>query len=240
MWIRSLVLAAILVVTMGASAFAASIDVFEMGMTTSVYVDGGHDSESNLTVTNPFVATQHAQLGLTEVTTNYDLAWGPAGGRFDFLFDQVIDDSDDYVASDTFGGVGIISDVDLWLDYQYTYSYSHLTGDFGITSTTRITHITDDGFTFLLNDMQLGGARRFQPPSGVYTSAIQVLLEAGERYGIGYSITLDAAEETGAIGFGNGSLHFTLTPAPEPSVAAFGIFAGVVLLRRDCRWRRHR
>ncbi|MCB9852151.1 MAG: hypothetical protein H6819_03575 [Phycisphaerales bacterium] len=230
-----LTLATILAACMVSAAKAANIDVFEMGMTTSAYVDGGHDSESNLTVINPFVATQHAQLGLTEVTTIYDLAWGPDGGRFDFLFDQVIDDSDDYVSSDTFGGVGIISDVDLWLDYQYTYTYSHLTGDFGITSTTRIIHIADDGDAFLLNDIKLGGARRFQPSSGVYMSATQVLLEAGERYGISYLIRLDAAEETGAIGFGNGSLHFTLTPVPEPSVAWFCILAGGMVRRRRRR-----
>ncbi|MCB9852152.1 MAG: hypothetical protein H6819_03580 [Phycisphaerales bacterium] len=230
-----LTLATILAACMVSAAKAANIDVFEMSFTTSVRMDGGQDSAYVLVPTNPLVTTRHAQLGLTEATTVFDLAWGPAGGRFDFLFDQVIDDSDDYVASQTVGGVKVTSDVDLWLDYDYIYSYSHLTGDIAINSTIRITHITDDGFSFLMNSVLLGGAPWLRPPSGTFTSTTQILLEAGERYSISYNIKLDAAEETGAIGFGNGSLHFTLTPVPESGVAWLFILAGGMVRRRGRR-----
>ena len=169
---------------------AATIDVFEMSMTTSVLADGGQDSAYVFTPTNPLVTTRHAQIGMTEATTTFDLAWGPDGGRFDFLFDQVIEDSTGYVASKAFGGVGVVSDVDLWLSYQYSYSYNNLTGDVSIDSTTRVSHITDDGFTWLLDNTQLGGAGRLQPPCGTYSSTYQGLLQAGERYGISYNTRL--------------------------------------------------
>ena len=213
-------------------ASAATIDVFEMGMTTEVGVNGMDDYDWVSTPTNPFVATHHAQLGMTQATTNIDVAWGPDGGRFDFLFDQVIEDSTSYVASKTYGGVGIVSDVDLWLDYEYSYSYSNLGGDFAINSSTRVTHITNDGFTHLTYDTQLGGAGWLQPSSGTFTASYELLLEAGQRYGIVYDTQLDSGADFGLVGSGAGSLHFTLTPVPEPTTALLLALSAIALFRR--------
>jgi len=234
---RCLAIGTIFAFAVGSNAIAANIDVFEMGMTTLVLADGGQDFQSSLTVTNPLVTTQHAQLGLTEATTIIDLAWGPAGGRFDFLFNQVIDDSTGYVASTTAGQVNLTSDVDLWLEYEYTYSYSNLGGDAGIDSSTRVIQITDGGFIDLMSDGQVGGAAWLQPTSGTFTASYQLLLPAGEPYGILYATEINSAADFGVVGLGNGSLHFTLTPVPEPASAFLLAFAGTAVLRRQRRFK---
>ncbi|MCB9854112.1 MAG: PEP-CTERM sorting domain-containing protein [Phycisphaerales bacterium] len=201
-------------------------------MTTEVQVDGQDDYDSTLTVVNPFVATHHAQLGLTEATTVFDLAWGPAGGRFDFLFDNVIDSTPDIAFSSNFGGVGFISDVDVWLDYEYIYAFDNLNGGIILTSINSIAHITDDGTHFLLRSVRRGGAGSLDPPSGIFTTTRHILLEAGEHYTVSYSIDIQDGFVGGVIGTGNGSLHFTLTPVPEPATAPLLAFAGVAAFRR--------
>ncbi|MCB9853874.1 MAG: hypothetical protein H6819_12310 [Phycisphaerales bacterium] len=228
---RTCIWALILALIFSQYASAASIDVFDMNMTTSVYVDSQQVSQYVLGPTNPLVTTRHAQLGLTKATTVIALAWSPAGGSFSFLFDHVIDDSPGFSMSKTFGGVGITSDVDLMLDYHYTYSFSDLTGGIILTSINTITRLTDDGFETIMRTVRQGGTGSLDPRAGTFNTTRHMLLEAGERYGISYSIELHAGFEAGAIGTGNGALDFTLTPIPEPATAMLVALMSIAVIR---------
>ena len=88
MTVRLLTVVSIFVSAIASNAFTANIDVFEMGMSSLVLRDSLYDEAWVSTPTNPYLATHHAQLGITEATTELDVSWGVAGGTFDFQFDH--------------------------------------------------------------------------------------------------------------------------------------------------------
>lgn len=229
---RSCIWALIVALAFCRVASAVNIDVFEMTMTTRVLVDGEQHSQYVFGPTNPLMTTRHAQLGLTEATSVFDLAWGPTGGRFDLLFDHVIEDGPGFSESTAFGGIGVTSDVDVWLDYQYTFSFNNLNGGIILTSVNQVAESTQTGATNIFRIVRQGGAGALDPTSGTFVTSRQVLLEANEVYGISYSNTLLGGEDSGALGTGNGSLHFTLTPVPEPATAMLLTLMSIVFTRR--------
>ena len=236
MTVRLLTVVSIFVSAIASTAFTANIDVFEMGMTTVVYLDDEQDFAWVSTPTNPYLATHHAQLGITEATTELDVSWGVAGGTFDFQFDHVIEDSLGYPRTTTYGGIGFTSDVDLWLDYSFIYSFADLNGGLDLTSTMNVIHAIDTEWIYILRSVRHGGAAFLNPPSGTFTTTRHLLLEANETYAITYSIDISGGSGSGAIGTGAGSLHFTLTPVPEPATTTLLAIAGVAtVIRRRSR-----
>ncbi|MBI5763602.1 MAG: PEP-CTERM sorting domain-containing protein [Planctomycetes bacterium] len=69
------------------------------------------------------------------------------------------------------------------------------------------------------------------PAAGTFSISHQATLLAGHQYLIGYSMRILALGNTGAVGTGDGYVHFTLTPVPEPS-AILPLALATMLLRR--------
>ena len=236
MTVRLLTVVSIFVSAIASNAFTANIDVFEMGMSSVVYSNGLQDFAWVSSPTNPLAATHHAQLGATEAMTITTIQWDSTGASFDFLFEQTVEDRIDYTSSIVSGGFGITSDVNLWLDYSFTYTFNNLNGGLDITSINSVVQATETRGTDIFRSVGRGGAAFLRPPSGMFFVNRHILLEADEIYGISYDIDISGGSGSGAIGSGAGSLHFTLTPVPEPATATLLAIAGIAtIVRRRSR-----
>lgn len=182
-------------------------------------------------VENPFSASQYFEYGPSAGSTAYtayNFAWSDSGG--DFLI-QASHRAEDYdVRSSSNGFIRFTSIVDLLLTVEGSYTYDLPGGPMvvrvAVTAYDALTH--DELFSQGFNDNTFleGHAEGSVPLQG------QALLPANREISFNYTMHIDTLGSTGLIGSGDGFVHFTLQPIPEPSALALLLLTALAVRRR--------
>jgi len=208
-----------------------------MDMSTQVLSGSEQDDEGVIFPTNPLNTTHHSAIGDNQATTIYDVLWGDDGGDFGFQFDHRIQDwpMTSEVRSD--GIILFNTHTDVMFDYDFDYAFSNLSYPMHIIARISVVRATQQPPSeTLVGYLQTGGGgpTNGAGAAGTFATDGHLLLEADNRFLILYRVILQAGGNTPRIGVGSGSLHYSLTPVPEPATAAllFGAVAALAPRRR--------
>jgi hypothetical protein len=181
-------------------------------------------------VENPFVESHSVSIGLSTASASYDFSWSDAGGNFQIDGSQrAHDSSNGFLRSDSTGHVIFGASQDLLFTVDAEYSYNLPTGSLAAALIVAVV----DNVTF--DELLAHSFLETFPGTGVFEVHDQIDLPAGREYRVFYHMRIDAFENTGAIGTGDGFVHFTLQSVPEPTTLGFGLLGSVILLRRRAR-----
>lgn len=217
------------------SVHASAFTITDMNMSTQVLSGSDQDDEGVIFPTNPLDTTHHSVIGDNQATTIYDVLWGDDGGDFGFQFDHRIKDGPENSEVRSDGIIRFNTHTDVMFDYDFDYAFANLHYPMHISAWIIVLRVTDQPPSeTLVGYLQTGGSgpTNGAGAAGTLTSDGHLLLEADNRFLILYRIILQAGGNTPRIGVGSGSLHYSLTPVPEPTTALLMALAGVAVLRR--------
>lgn len=184
-------------------------------------------------VANPFSETQYFEYGPFPgpfAYTAYDFAWSDTEG--DFLIQgshHAEDSSSGFFRSISNGDIIFTSTQPLLFTVDAEYSYRLPSSSFSAAFVVAVVEVgTHEEF------MAHSFLETF-PGAGTFEVHDQVLLPAGREYLFLYRMNIDAFDNTGAIGAGDGFVHFTLESVPEPTTLGLALLGSALLLRRRSR-----
>ncbi|MCB9852150.1 MAG: hypothetical protein H6819_03570 [Phycisphaerales bacterium] len=218
--------------------YASAFTVTDMDMGTQAISGSDWDDEGVIFPTNPLNTTHHSAVGENQATTIYDVLWGDDGGDFDFQFDHRIQNWPMTSEVSSSGTIIFNTHTDVMLDYDFDYAFSNLFYPIQIIARISVVRATPQPPSeTLVGYLQTGGGGPTNGAGAAETFATDghLLLEADNRFLILYRVIFLAGGNSSRIGVGSGSLHYSLTPVPEPGVAWLCILAGGMVRRRGRR-----
>ena len=193
------------------------VESWLIGTTVSDSVNShsiGHDS-----VTNPFQATHTAQRGLSTASVNYDFARTGDEASFGVSVDHHLEQLQGSTSSS--GRIFIRPAVDSIISISAAWQYAWPGQALGSTHLSARVGDSENG-DLMAEVIAHGGNVGLGPPHGTFDLADDGILHAGRLYGLFYTVRILHIDPTppGTFGFGEGSIHFTITPVPEPATLA--------------------
>lgn len=217
------------------SVYASPFTITDMDMGTQAISGNDRDDEGVIFPTNPLNTTHHSAVGENQATTIYDVLWGDDGGDFGFQFDHRIQDWPMTSEVRSSGTIIFNTHADVMLDYDFDYSFANLHYPIHISAWIIVVRATEQPPSeTLVGYLQTGGGgpTNGAGAAGTFATDGHLLLEADNRFLILYRVILQAGGNTPRIGVGSGSLHYSLTPVPEPTTALLMALAGAAVLHR--------
>lgn len=210
-----------------AGAQANSFEITSWSLGAGIVDSTGGVSAGSETVENPFDAQDWVQRGASSARTDYDFAWHASFGQFLVEASHVAFDGNGGTRSASVGSIHITPSVDLLLTATGSYDYD-LPG-----SAMQVSH----GIDVYDDNTQIAAWGAFDhtflngPTSDTFNWSNQTVLPAGHQIQILYGTYLDAFGSSGFLASGEGFIHFTLQPVPEPSTL-LPLALGALMLRR--------
>ncbi len=234
--LRRLLLISAVTLSVVSSNARAQIVVTEWSLATAVQDAGGdpiQDATAFSIVTNPFVDSHSAHLGLGTAMTSYSHSWSANHASFHFDMAHVTPDLHNSLsASFSTGSIVLTTSEPLRAHLTGSYSYYLPVGGMDISSGLQITGGPGPPFyTFLDVSHREDTFVSPAPLSGIFTSDQTALIPAG-TYAINYITRLNAFGNSGAIATGSGFFQLTLEPVPEPATLSF---LSIIALSISCR-----
>ena len=215
----------------GRSAFA-NIDV--SSWVVYAYVYNGANGQDSIVgfnqVMNPFQATHTAMLGISYATGTYDFAWAVGGGSFRIDSSNGAAGNPVHLFSSSSGLVVMNTTSAYRLDVDALYAFHLLGGD----REAMLSLLIGDGTTgqTLFNGTYISAPVTGDPAIGTFAIQRSFDLEPGHTYGVNYWMRVDSySGSSSVLATGDGYVHFTLPPIPEPASAAL-LMLGLAWLRR--------
>lgn len=235
--------------SMLSTTFGSVVQIEQWSLATGANgVNSGGASYFN-TVTNPFVDSSQIVDRSSIAYSAFNFSWDDTSGNF------YVKGSHNCVAQNprpypgatgleqcvSEGGIYFTPSTDLLLTVDAAYDYN-LAGPNLFTRTLfQVIPVYDDPqepveYVFVAGphaDTFTG-----YPATGTLHVNGQAIVPAGRTYLLSYSQYMSAYGNTGAVGTGNGYIHFTFAPVPEPA-ALVPLAIAVIASRQTRRSRRH-
>ncbi len=214
------------------SSSHASIVIDNWNLVTGVAYTNGGDAHISTVVQNPFVGVYAASgPGPTTALSTYNISW--TTDNADFLIQgshQAVGADPSLLQVGSEGGIYFTTTADLLLNVDAAYDYN-LAGPHLFTELFTFLNTRDGGdWPAVFGTNRTADTFTSYPSAGAFSMNYEIPLLAGHQYLMGYSMRILAYNNTGAVGTGDGYIHFTLQEVPEP--ATFFTFIPVALMRR--------
>jgi len=217
----------------------AQVAVSSWNLTTGVQdlsaSGGGQDAAFFETVQNPFVNSHSATLGGGTATTSYDISW--FGDNASFRIGAAHVDPD-------LGGVRYVCESSGSIRFSLTNTVrARITGTFqynlpapGTDLFYGLTIFDLQTLHVVLSDSRQADTFTSPSQSGTFSLDQSAILPAGHSFFVQYVVRTDASGNSGLLATGDGYLHLTLEPVPEPATLMLSSVAIALCIRRSrCR-----
>jgi len=187
---------------------------------------------------SPFQASQFVSIndGVTTGASTFDFEWWSTFGSFLITASHEAQDVGDTNSLWSMSSGSFMFDAteDLTLDIGGHYQYVAPAAGFWTRFIISVASVNAD--EVLMFEILFGGPAMLEPPAATMTIPdTQLLLPAGDRYGIGYELsTFSHASGTDIVAVGDGEIHFTIQGIPEPATATL-LLCTLPLLRHRRR-----
>lgn len=200
-----------------------SADIVVSSNVLAVTVSNSANSQSNTRiinqVQNPLNATHTAMLGISYATGTYDFAWSADGGSFNILGSNGAAGNPLNLYSSTSGNITLTTTSAYRLDIDALYSFRLLGGDRQAMLSLSIGDGTAQQMIYIAT--YISAPITGDPAIGSFAIQESFQLETGHTYGFNYTMSIDSySGSPSVLATGDGYMHFTLTPIPEPACAA--------------------
>ncbi len=215
---------------------SADLVVQNYFLDSSVFT-AGLDPDHSQTVNNnnpvPTSFSQFAHVDPSFCSTGYQMDWTGDSAQFDITSSHRLQG---YQGSVSSGGRWVVRPaVDSLVTFNGFFNYNHpasssLWGRAIIDVNLKV----EGTANFLFGDQASDGSVTLGPPSGTLNVGGSYLLQAGTLYRVGFSFGTSNFQQPPpeATWLGNGEVHITINPVPEPATAALVSLAIIPLLCR--------
>lgn len=231
---RELLIAIIGTCLSRAGAAAAAINVTDWNLATGVQNFSGDPLQVvdfSIVVENPFIATQHAQLGAGTAATQYDIHWSGDNAAFRMDAWHVSPDVGNILsASLSVGDIYFTTTEPLIGRVVGLYTYSLPSFDMSALFGVGITDLRNNQFV-----LQSGGSASTLldpwPLNGTLNIDQTFTVPANCDCLLQYTLALENHRNSGTLSTGQGYALITFQPVPEPGALAL-VVGGIPLMRR--------
>ncbi|MCB9852922.1 MAG: hypothetical protein H6819_07490 [Phycisphaerales bacterium] len=219
---KQLIAGLMLIATQSSSAKPAEIDLLEWTLRTDVRFGNGNDGRVQTMVTNPLQHTYFASLGNSTASSTINASWDAAGFFDFFLTGEYADQGSGSLQgfSRSSGSVLFIPAVDSIITIDAEFNYALGSGDRESELKVNIgggPAPPSSLFSQSWAAIPIGGSS----PNGTFTIHASIPVLADEFYNFGYRLALYSYGGSPTnLSMGNGYVHATIVPVPEPATLA--------------------
>lgn len=228
---------AIALIELIASTTHASIVIDSWNLVTGVAYTNGGDAHISTVVQNPFAGVYAASgPGPTTAQSTYNISW--TTDNADFLIQgshQAVGADPALLQVGSEGGIYFTTTTDVLLTVDAAYDYNLAGPNLFTRMIFQVYPESNDPVDPIFTAGPHDDTYTGYPASGTLRINGQAIVPAGQTYLLSYSQYMAAHGNTGAVGTGNGYVHFTFAPVPEPA-AIVPLALTAILARRP----RHR